>query len=185
MQLFVEASGLSTNMEKTEFYPIQSHGIDLHELLGPNQTISSFPCSYLGLPLHFKKLPKSALHPLIQRVGNRLPGWKRNLLAYPGREVLVKSVLSATPTHFLTIYKLPKWAEREIDRYRRSFLWRGEEPDKVNDVHCLVKWKVCIHPKKCGGLSIKDLDKFVCALHLKTFCDIKIELTGRCSLHPL
>jgi hypothetical protein len=34
----------------------------------------------------------------------------------------VKIVLSAMPTHFLTIYKLPKWAELEIDLYRRSFL---------------------------------------------------------------
>jgi hypothetical protein len=151
MQLFVDASGLSTNMDKTEFYPIQCLGIEVQELLGPNRSVSSFPCSYLGLPLHFKRLPKSALYPLVQRIGNRLPGWKRNLLAYPDREVLVKSVLSSMPTHFLTIYRLPRWAEREIDRYRRSFLWRGEEPDKVKGGHCLVKWKVCTRPKKLGG----------------------------------
>jgi hypothetical protein len=131
MHLFANATGLSANMDKTELYPIQCQDMDIQGLLGPNQSFSSFPCSYLGLPLHFKSLPKSAMFPLIQRIGNRLPGWKRNMLAYPGREVLVKYVLSAMPTHFLTIYKLPRWAEKEIDRYRRSFLWRGEEPDKV------------------------------------------------------
>jgi hypothetical protein len=131
MHLFANATGLSANMDKTELYPIQCQDMDIQGLLGPNQSFSSFPCSYLGLPPHFKSLPKSAMFPLIQRIGNRLPGWKRNMLAYPGREVLVKYVLSAMPTHFLTIYKLPRWAEKEIDRYRRSFLWRGEEPDKV------------------------------------------------------
>jgi hypothetical protein len=105
--------------------------------------------------------------PLVQRIGNRLPGWKRKLLAYSGREVLVKTVLSAMPTHFLTIYKLPKWAERDIDRYRRSFLWHGDDPDKVKGGHCLVKWKVCTRPKKLGGLGIKDLDKFGRALRLR------------------
>jgi hypothetical protein len=122
LQLFANASGLSTNMDKTEFYSIQCQGIDIQELLGSNQNVSSFPCTYLGLLLHFKKLPKSTIFPLVQRIGRRLPGWKKNLLAYPGREVLVKSVLSAIPTHFLTTFKLPKWAERDIDRYRRSFL---------------------------------------------------------------
>jgi hypothetical protein len=47
MQLFADASGLSTNMDKTEFYPIQCHGIEVQELLGPNRSISNFPCSYL------------------------------------------------------------------------------------------------------------------------------------------
>jgi hypothetical protein len=34
LQLFAEASGLSTNMDKTEFYPIQCHDIDVQEILG-------------------------------------------------------------------------------------------------------------------------------------------------------
>jgi hypothetical protein len=84
LQLFAEASGLSTNMDKTEFYPIQCHDIDVQEILGANQTISNFPGTYLGLPLHFKRLPKTALYPLIQRICSQLPGWKRNLLAYLG-----------------------------------------------------------------------------------------------------
>jgi hypothetical protein len=41
------------------------------------------------------------------------------LLSYPGRELLVKSVLSSMPMHFLTVYELPKWAIRERDRFKR------------------------------------------------------------------
>jgi hypothetical protein len=108
LNIFSEASGLTTNLDKTEFYPIHCQDFNIQQILGHDQVISSFPCTYLGQPLHFKKLPKLAVVPLVQRVGNRLPGWKRNMLAYPGREVQVKAVLSAMPTHFLTVYKLPK-----------------------------------------------------------------------------
>jgi hypothetical protein len=50
------------------------------------------------VPLHFKKLPKSAIQPMVHKIGNRLPGWKRKLMTYPGRELLVKTVLSSMPT---------------------------------------------------------------------------------------
>jgi hypothetical protein len=147
LQLFGEASGFVTNIEKTEFFTIRCQHLDIEQILGLNQRISQFPCTYLGLPLHYKKLPKSAIRPMVQRIGCKLPGWKRNLLSYPGRELLVKAVLSAIPTHFLTVYKLPQWAAKEIDRFRRSFLWRGEDPDRVRGGHCLVKWKVCTRPR--------------------------------------
>lgn len=71
------------------------------------------------------------------------------------------------PTYFLTVFKLPKWAEKEIDWYRRSFLWQGTDPEHIKGGHCLVKWKHCIRPRKLGGLSIKDLDHFRRALRLR------------------
>jgi hypothetical protein len=131
LRIFGEASGLLTSLEKTEYYPIRCQDLDLRAVLGMEQHISSFPCTYLGLPLYFKMLPRSAIQPMVHKIGNRLPGWKRNLLSYPGRELLVKTVFSSMLTHFLTIYKLLKWAAKDIDRYRRSFLWRGDGPDKV------------------------------------------------------
>jgi hypothetical protein len=61
LKFFAEASGLVTNMEKTQFYPIHCQPVDLNFLFQHNLAVSSFPCTYLGLPLHFKKLPKSIL----------------------------------------------------------------------------------------------------------------------------
>jgi hypothetical protein len=151
LKIFGEASGLTTNLVKTEFLPIRCQQINVEHLFGMDSRINAFPCVYLGLPLHYKKLPKMALQPLIQKVGRRLPGWKRNLLSYPGRELLVKSVLSSMPTHFLTMYEMPKWAIKEIDMYRRSFFWCGEDSDKVHGGHCLVNWATCTRPKKWGG----------------------------------
>jgi hypothetical protein len=121
---------------------------------------------YLGIPLHYKKLPKHMIQPLVQKIGNKLLGWKRNLLSYPRRELLVKVVLTSMPPYFLTVYKLPAWARKDIDRYR-CFLGRGDDPDNVKGGHCLVKWKSCTRPKRLGGLGIKDLDKYGRALRLQ------------------
>jgi hypothetical protein len=77
---FVEASGLLTNLTKIEFYPIKCEQTSLKFLSNNphNHTISSFPCNYLGFPLHFKKLSRSLLQLVIQKIANRLLGWKRN-----------------------------------------------------------------------------------------------------------
>jgi hypothetical protein len=123
LMLFGEASGLVTNLEKIEFDPLSCQDINLSDLLGPDQQISHFPCHYLGLPLHFKALPKAAIQPMVHKVANHLPGWKRNLFSYPARELLVISVLSALTTCFMTVYKLPKWACKDIDHFQRSLLW--------------------------------------------------------------
>jgi hypothetical protein len=76
-------------------------------------------------------------------------------------------VISAMPTHFLTVHKMAAWTIKEVDHFRRSFLWRGQDTDKVRGGHCLVKWKCCIRPRKLGGHGIKDLDKFRRALRLR------------------
>jgi hypothetical protein len=51
LQIFADALGLHTNMDKTKFYHIQCNDMNPHELLGPDQNFFSFPCSYLGLSL--------------------------------------------------------------------------------------------------------------------------------------
>jgi hypothetical protein len=75
---------------------------------------------------------------------------KRNLLSYPGRETLVKFVLSTMPTYFMTIFKLKKWAISRIDRYKRRFLWRGHDAENTRGGYCLVNWQTCLLPKKVG-----------------------------------
>jgi hypothetical protein len=106
LAIFAEASGLITNLNKTKFYPIQCDSEDMSFLTSMNLVISTFPCKYLGLPLHYRKSTRSMMQPLINEIANRLSGWKRNLFSYPGRETLVKSIISAMPTHFLAVFKM-------------------------------------------------------------------------------
>jgi hypothetical protein len=55
LEVFAKASGLVTNLNKTEFFPIRCEKIDLHFLSQNSRHVASFLCLYLGLPLHYKK----------------------------------------------------------------------------------------------------------------------------------
>jgi hypothetical protein len=59
LQIFAEASGLVTNFQKTHYFPIQCEEVDLHFLYERN--VANFPCTYLGLPLHYKKPSRATL----------------------------------------------------------------------------------------------------------------------------
>jgi retron-type reverse transcriptase len=160
-----QISGLHSNINKTEIFPISCNGIDMQQLLAgwPGQ-IKNFPCRYLGLQLHFRKLRKIDFLPLIDKIGARLPAWKGRFFTSAGHQTLVNSVLSAMPMHHLTVLHAPKWVFKRIDRFKRSFLWKGEDPDHSNPSDSLVNWQTVCKPKSLGGLGLPDLDRFSRAL---------------------
>jgi hypothetical protein len=43
---------------------------------------SEFPIKYLGVPLHFAKLRREDLQPVIDKIVKRIVGWKGRLLSY-------------------------------------------------------------------------------------------------------
>jgi hypothetical protein len=126
LQCFGEATGLFTNMQKSEMYPINCDETVLATITpGFTGRACHFPCRYLGLPLRWGRTRRADEQILIDKIGARLPGWKGCLLTKAGRLTLVPSVLSSIPTYHLTAFPLSKWAIRHIDRIRRNFLWRG------------------------------------------------------------
>jgi len=96
LELFGEASGLRTNVQKSSVHPIQCLEEDLAVMLThlPCQ-ISDFPCKYLGVPLSPHKLTRAQIQPIIDKFADKLPGWKADLLNKAGRKVLVQFVLTS------------------------------------------------------------------------------------------
>jgi hypothetical protein len=87
LEMFGQATGLCTNLQKTEVFPISYHDLVLEDILeGFPAPIKSFPCHYLGLPLHLKRVWKIDFMPLLDKVGwggRELPGWKGKLMTKP------------------------------------------------------------------------------------------------------
>ena len=93
LQLFGEASGLKTNVQKSSVLPIQcsDDSISAIQNLLPCE-ILSFPCRYLGIPLSLRKLTRDQVQPIIDRIADQLTGWKADLMTRAGRVVQVQFV---------------------------------------------------------------------------------------------
>jgi hypothetical protein len=159
LDMFVKASGLCTNIQKSEIFPIGCVGLQLEQILEA-MPIKDFPCCYLGLPLHLKKLRKIDFIPLIDKVGGKLPSWKGKLMSKAARAQLVKSVLMAIVTYHVMVFNLLKWLIKRIDKLRRNFYWKGEDAQGHKGRACLVKWGVVCRPKDLGDLGIHELNCF-------------------------
>lgn len=134
-------------------------------MVGFRCPIQSFPCTYLGLPLHLKRLRRVEFQPLIDKMSNRLPAWQGRFLNRARRLKLLNSVLSSMPVYFLSVFAPPKWLLKKVDRIRRGFLWKGTE--SANGGHCLVRWTNVQKPEDFGRLGVLDLERFSRALRLR------------------
>ena len=90
-------------------------------------TNSSFPTTYLGLPISDRKLRRGDLLTWIEKIANKLLGWKASLLTLAGQTVLVRFVLTAIPIHLLVAIKVSKWFLRAVDKIRREFFVAGQK----------------------------------------------------------
>ncbi|KAM0832352.1 hypothetical protein ACQ4PT_064959 [Festuca glaucescens] len=128
LQRFGDVTGLCVNFAKTSVIPIRCEAFDVPDIVSPlGAWIAALPCKFLGLPLSLRKLRKVDFQPLLDRIASRLACWKAKLLSAAGRLVLLNAVLSALSVYWISVHAMPAWVQKEIDRIRRAWLWRGEE----------------------------------------------------------
>jgi len=166
LQVFEEASGLRTNLQKSCVIPIHCDG-EVAEVVNSTLQCSttSFPTTYLGLPISDRKLRRSDLLIWIEKIAIKLPGWKAPLMSLAGRAVLVRYVITAIPIYLLIAIRVPKWFIRAVDKIRKSFLWKGRK--EINGGSCLVAWEKVMRPIDLGGLGIHNLEIMGWALQMR------------------
>jgi hypothetical protein len=156
--LFGEASGLQINLAKSDFVPFnlteaEARGCSLG--LGTKQV--KLPIRYLGLPLTDGRILVRDWAPLVERLEGRLEGWASRLLSRGGRLVLLKAVLSAMPSYFTSVLKMPRQVVGKIERFMRNFFWSNQETNGPGAR--LVAWEEVCRSLEDGGLGVRDLGR--------------------------
>ncbi|XP_043710140.1 uncharacterized protein LOC122659048 [Telopea speciosissima] len=112
------------------------------------------PGIYLGLPSEIGRNKKAAFQILKDRTIAKIAGWKEQLLSQAGREVLIKAVVTASPSYHMSHFKIPQGLLDDISKASCSFYWGQKREERK------IHWvgKDCIQlPKPDGGLGFKDL----------------------------
>ena len=157
MDIFSDFSGLQLNRAKSSFI---GFGLSQEELAGCSRIlatpIGTLPIRYLGVPLVDRRLRIQDWHPVIEKVETRLAGWRARLLSRGGRLVLLKAVLAAIPTYFMSIFRMPARVRRQLEQLMRGFFWLGSRPEESRGV-ALVAWETVCRPVDQGGLGVRQL----------------------------
>uniref|UniRef100_A0A0A9B3W4 Reverse transcriptase domain-containing protein n=1 Tax=Arundo donax TaxID=35708 RepID=A0A0A9B3W4_ARUDO len=166
LELFGDATGLRTNIQKCSFSPIQCTNAEISTVKEEfHCEKQDFPLNYLGLPLSLRKLTMGQLQHILDKLADKLPGWKAALMHPAGRLILVRAVLTAISIHLLIALDVPKGLIKAIDKIRRAFLWKGKK--EVNGGHCAVAWSKDCRPLELGGLGIHNLELLSWSLRMR------------------
>ena len=123
----------------------------------PDCFVSILALSLLSIweyTLHFSKLRREDIQPIVDKLINRIADWRGKLLSTAGKLTLLKSCLASIPIYLLSVIKFPKWAIETINSQMGNFLWNDSEG---NHKYHLANWLSVAQKKEFGGWGIPDL----------------------------
>lgn len=90
--------------------------------------------------------------------------WKEKFLSQVGNEILIKAVVQALPTYFISVFWLPQALCKSLNSLMSRFWW-GHKSNQGR-VHWM-SWERLGAPKNRGGMGFRDLEVFNLALLAK------------------
>jgi hypothetical protein len=118
-------SGMRVNFHKSELVPVNTEDESemqvYAELFGC--PAGKLPIKYRGIPLHYQKLRREDLQPLVDKIIKRISGWRGQLLSRAGRIILIKACLASIPIYLLSFFNFPRWSIDLINSHMSNCLW--------------------------------------------------------------
>ena len=98
---------------------------------------------------------------MVDKIRKKLAKWRRKVLSFVGRIVLLKSVIIALHLSYLFLFMMLVNVTKEVKRIQRDFLWGlGQDHKKI----AWGKWDTLCKPKNEDDLGVRDLEAFNKAL---------------------
>ncbi|KAG2685838.1 hypothetical protein I3760_10G144400 [Carya illinoinensis] len=119
---------------------------------------------YLGVNIVEGRVAFSYMEDLVNKIRNKVSGWKTRLLSAGGKLILLKHVLLSLPIYLLSVVQVPKSVLNSINRILSNFFW-GESDGSPKRKWCA--WNKICKPIKEGGLGVRDLEEVQNSLHMK------------------
>lgn len=153
--LFEQLTGLKINFHKSELFCFGRANEEqeaYRQLFGCES--GTLPFTYLGIPIHHRKLTNREWKSIEDRFEKKLSYWKGKLMSYGGLLILINSVLMSMPMFLLSFFKVPVGVRKRLDFYRSRFFWQSDE---LKRKYRLAKWDIIYRPKDRGALALTIL----------------------------
>jgi hypothetical protein len=162
---FKEMSGLKINFDKSEVLILGYAPEDQQRIADNlNCRLSSFPITYLGMPIQDTRILINDLDPLVGRVRAKAEPWRGRFTSKGSKSVLIDSCLSILPMYMMGLYLLPEGVHGTFDKELSCFFW--QDMNGRQKYH-MVKWADICAPMDHGGIGILASCRFNKALMLK------------------
>jgi hypothetical protein len=119
---------------------------------------------YLGLPALVGADRSDCFIHFIERIIQRINGWKEKILSIGGNEILLKAIAQAIPVYAMSVFLIPKGICKKMMDIIAHFWW--EDDENTNKMHWYAWWKLC-YPKNEGGMGFRDFHSFNLAMLAK------------------
>nr|GEY68284.1 zinc finger BED domain-containing protein RICESLEEPER 2 [Tanacetum cinerariifolium] len=109
LHCFSLASGLKVNVHKSNNYGVGVRQADVQHMAKDFGCIrNNLPFTYLGVKFDANMMRLNSRSDLVKKVSNKLSNWKAKTLSVRGRLTLLKSVLEAILTYYMSLFKAPE-----------------------------------------------------------------------------